>query len=168
MLVIIYVVIFITEVIVFIGDIGMWLTSHLPIMFNISQFLPMRITNDLIFLWIKVSSVVQTLSEDWHPKVYLKSVFLTVQFRNCIFYTRKYFAVLQQSNFKHLLSSFSIIKQIKQIKQIITYYLAIGYFPGRQLIVSLYIIDVWVVHQVVSLVSKFSVEHPNYLSTFIK
>jgi hypothetical protein len=60
MLVIIYVVIFITGVIVLIGDIEMCLTSHLPIMFNISQFLPMRITNDLIFLWIKVSSVVQT------------------------------------------------------------------------------------------------------------
>ena len=63
MLVIIYVVIFITGVIVLIGDIEMCLTSHLPIMFNISQFLPMRITNDLIFLWIKVSSVVQILSE---------------------------------------------------------------------------------------------------------
>ena len=69
MLVIIYVVIFITGVIVFIGDIEMWLTSHLPIMFNISQFLPMRITNDLIFLWIKVSSVVQTLSEAHKGKI---------------------------------------------------------------------------------------------------
>jgi hypothetical protein len=69
MLVIIYVVIFITGVIVFIGDIEMWLTSHLPIMFNISQFLPMRITNDLIFLWIKVSSVVQTLWEAHKGKI---------------------------------------------------------------------------------------------------
>ena len=69
MLVMIYVMIFITGVIVFIGDIDMWLTSHLPIMFNISQFLPMRITNDLIFLWIKVSSVVQTLWEAHKGKI---------------------------------------------------------------------------------------------------
>jgi hypothetical protein len=50
-------------------DIEMWFTSHLPIMFNISQFLSMRIMNDLIFLWIKVSSVVQTLSEAHKGKI---------------------------------------------------------------------------------------------------
>ena len=71
----------------------------------------------------KLSPGLQTLTSESVFKIR----FFTVQFRYCIFYTRKYFAVLQQSNIMHLMSRFSIIKQIKQI---ITYYLPIGYFPS--------------------------------------
>ena len=42
-----------------------------------------------------------------------------------------------------------------------------GLSTGQQPIVSLYIKYVWIVHWVVSLVSKFSVKHPNCLITFI-
>jgi hypothetical protein len=62
-LLIIYVKIFKTGVIVFISDVKICLSSHLPIIFKISQFLRMRVTNRAIFfLWIKVSLVIQTLS----------------------------------------------------------------------------------------------------------
>ena len=58
-----YVEIFKTGVIVFIGDIKMCLTSHWRIIFNIRvSSCACELRTDLIFLWIKVSSVIQTLS----------------------------------------------------------------------------------------------------------
>jgi hypothetical protein len=55
--------IFKTGVIDFIGDIKMCLTSHWLIIFNIRvSSCACELRTDLIFLWIKVSSVIQTLS----------------------------------------------------------------------------------------------------------
>ena len=63
-LVIMYVEIFKTDVIVSISDLKMCLMSHLLIIFNISiSSCSCELQTDLIFLWIKVSSVFQTLSE---------------------------------------------------------------------------------------------------------
>ena len=61
-LVIIYVKIFKTGVVVFIGDVKICLSSHLPIIFKIDQFLRMSYQQSYFFLWIKVSLVIQTLS----------------------------------------------------------------------------------------------------------
>ena len=61
-LVIMYVEIFKTGIIVYIGDVKMCLTSHYLIIFNISQFLHMRVTNRPNILLIKVRSVIQTFS----------------------------------------------------------------------------------------------------------
>ena len=61
--VIIYVEIFKTGIIVFIGDVKMCSTPHWPIIFNIRvSSCACELRTDLIFLWIKVSSVIQTLS----------------------------------------------------------------------------------------------------------
>jgi hypothetical protein len=62
-LVIMYVKIFKTDVIVFIGDVKMCLTSHWLLIFNIRfSSCPFELRTDLIFLWNQVSSVTQTLS----------------------------------------------------------------------------------------------------------
>jgi hypothetical protein len=51
-LLIIYVKIFKTGIIVFISDVKICLSSHLPIIFKISQFLRMRVTNRAIFFFV--------------------------------------------------------------------------------------------------------------------
>ena len=62
-LVIMYIKIFKTGVIGFICDVKMCLTSHWPIIFNIRvSSCAWELQTDLIFLWIKVSSVIQTFS----------------------------------------------------------------------------------------------------------
>ena len=62
-LVIMYVEIFKTSVIVFIGDIKMCLMSHWPIIFNIRvSSCTCKLRTDLIFLSSKVRSVIQNLS----------------------------------------------------------------------------------------------------------
>jgi hypothetical protein len=63
MLVIMYVKIFKTGVIVFIGEVKICFTSHWPIIFNIRvNSYACELLTDLILLWIKVSSVILTLS----------------------------------------------------------------------------------------------------------
>ena len=62
-LMIMYVKIFKTGILVFIGDVKMCLTSHWHIIFNIRvSSSPCELRTDIIFLWIKVSSVIRTLS----------------------------------------------------------------------------------------------------------
>jgi hypothetical protein len=52
-----------TGIIVFICDLKMCLSSHWPINFNIRiSSCACEVQTDLIFLWIKVNSVIQTLS----------------------------------------------------------------------------------------------------------
>ena len=51
-LLIIYVKIFKSGIIVFISDVKICLSSHLPIIFKISQFLRMRVTNRAIFFFV--------------------------------------------------------------------------------------------------------------------